>query len=229
MNEVKSALIVFAKIPQPNKVKTRLTTLISPEWAARLYEAFLMDAIEAYCSLDHDVRLYFSSPVDTIPDRFRWDSMTLHEQKGAGLGERMATAFVETFIAGYERAVIIGTDHPTLPRSFIDQAFVQLADLYSIVLGPSDDGGFYLLGMNEFYSVLFKDMTYSHELVFEQTTLRAKQTNAALHVMPHWYDVDTPDTLVRLIQDIDSDGTAALARTRDAIADLIVEYPSLIE
>lgn len=228
MHKSKSALIVFAKIPEPNKVKTRLTTLLSPEWAASLYEAFLLDALDMYSGLDVDLRLYFSSPVKDVPDRFHRASVSIHEQKGKGLGERMASAFVETFVSGYEEAVIIGTDHPTLPVVFLEQSFALLQEKYSIVIGASDDGGYYLLGMNEFYSVLFKDMTYSHDEVFTQTLERAKKTNGNIHVMPKWYDVDTPDELKRLIRDID-DVPSPLVRTRGAIAHLIVEYPSLVD
>ena len=228
MHESESALIVFAKIPEPNKVKTRLTTLLSPEWAASLYESFLLDALELYSTLGVDVRLYFSAPEDAVPDRFRFESISIHEQKGTGLGERMAGAFVETFIAGYKRAVIIGTDHPTLPLSFINQAFVYLEDPYHIVVGPSDDGGYYLLGMNEFYSILFKDMTYSHDQVFSQTLQRAEQTSASMNVLPEWYDVDTPETLVRLVKDM-NDMDVPLKRTRASISRLITEYPSLTD
>ena len=228
MNESKSALIVFAKIPKPKKVKTRLTTLISPEWAARLYEAFLLDALDMYCDLGLDVRLYFSSPAEAVPHRFHRESVSLHEQKGVGLGERMASAFVETFILGYEKAVIIGTDHPTLPAAFLEQAFHLLQDKYSIVIGPSDDGGYYLLGMNEFYSGLFKGMTYSHDQVFAQTLERAKKSNGSIQVLPQWYDVDTPDELKRLVRDVD-EVASPLVRTREAIADLVVEYPSLLD
>ena len=228
MHKSKSALIVFAKVPEPGKVKTRLTSLLSPEWAARLYESFLLDALDLYSSLKVDVRLYFSSPVDRIPERFRLESLSLHQQKGPGLGERMATAFVETFIAGYERAIVIGTDHPTLPVSFIEQAFELLKDPHSVVIGPSDDGGYYLLGMSEFYSVLFKDMVYSHEQVFSQTMQRAANTDAFIHVMPAWYDVDTPDALKRLIGEL-SQSSLPLKRTKESIERLGVDYPSLIE
>ena len=216
MNESRSALIVFAKVPEPNKVKTRLTTLLTPEWAARLYEGFLLDALDSYVCLPFDIRLYFSSSLDEIPSHFKREAITLHEQKGKGLGERMATAFVDTFIAGYKKAVIIGTDHPTLPTSFVEQAFLSLSEPYSTAIGPSDDGGYYLLGMNEFYSVLFKDMTYSHSQVFAQTLERIEQTNATMHILPAWYDVDTPASLKRLVEDV-KDSSFSLVRTRELL------------
>ena len=227
MRKEKEALIVFAKVPKPNEVKTRLTTMISPESAAQLYEAFLLDAIEAYAALPVAVRLYFSAPPAEVPGQFQPQTATLHEQKGNGLGERMATAFAETFVEGFAKAVIIGTDHPTLPLEFIEHAFLTLNDSYSVVIGPSEDGGYYALGMNEFYPELFRDMAYSHEDVFAQTVQRAETTSATLHVLPRWYDVDTPEALTRLLNEIDG-SELSLVRTRQVLNDIATQYPALI-
>lgn len=227
MPESENALIVFAKVPEPNKVKTRLTTLVSPEWAANLYEAFLMDAIDLYRTFPVDVRLYFTDMKEKVPEKFAPAGVALFTQKGRGLGNRMATAFAETFVQGYERAVIIGTDHPTLPVSFVEEAFRQIEDPYSITIGPSEDGGYYLLGMNEFYPQLFRDMTYSHDQVFNETVSRAGQTSASLNVLPVWYDVDTPDTLQKLLLDLE-DCEQDLIHTRKTIAEMKEHYPALI-
>ncbi len=225
MPEKKRALIVFAKVPEANKVKTRLTTLLSPEEAALLYEAFLKDAIDFYQTLAVDVRLYFGPSDLEIPAALQPAGISIHEQKGAGLGARMATAFAETFVAGYEHVVIIGTDHPTLPAAFIEQAYLGLEDAKAISIGPSEDGGYYLLGMNTFYPQLFADMSYSHANVFEQTLERADGTQAAIHILPEWYDVDDPDTLKRLLADIKS-SELPLSRTRKALAGLEESYPA---
>lgn len=221
------ALIVFAKVPQPNRVKTRLTTLLTPEEAADLYAAFLKDAIDAYLELDVDVRLYFSPYEEGIPTDLQPAGVSVYTQKGDGLGARMAAAFAETFVAGYQKAVIIGTDHPTLPAAFIEQAFAVLQDdKKSISIGPSDDGGYYLLGMNTFSPAVFADMTYSHPAVFAQTLERIGPLDAELHVLPEWYDVDDPDSLKRLVQDIKS-SEIPLGRTRKALALLKASYPAL--
>jgi rSAM/selenodomain-associated transferase 1 len=220
------ALIVFAKVPEPNQVKTRLTSLLSPEWAARLYEAFLLDAFEVYTRLPVDVRLYFSANPARVPAHLAPNGASLYEQRGADLGRRMAAAFAETFLAGYERAVIIGTDHPTLPTPFIEEAFFLLEDPYCIAIGPSDDGGYYLLGMNEFYPLLFQEMTYSHARVFEQTLARAGSLQANLHILPRWYDVDTPESLRRLVADLE-DAPEPLQHTRGVIEQILFAYPEL--
>ncbi|MFK7848993.1 MAG: TIGR04282 family arsenosugar biosynthesis glycosyltransferase [Rhodothermales bacterium] len=226
MSDKKQALIVFAKVPEPNKVKTRLTVLLSPEEAARLYEAFLKDAIDFYQTLGVDVRLYFGPSDLEIPAALQPPGITIHEQKGAGLGARMANAFAETFVAGYAQAVIIGTDHPTLPAAFIAQAYGVLDGANALSIGPSEDGGYYLLGMNTFYPQLFHDMSYSHEKVFEQTLDRADETQAAIHILPVWYDVDDPDTLRRLFGDVKI-SDLPLLRTREVLAGLEQSYPAL--
>ena len=221
-----SALIVFAKIPEPNKVKTRLTTLLSPEEASQLYASFLLDALDEYMQLPVDVRLYYAPVHSQIPDRFVPQGVSVFYQKGEGLGARMAAAFAESFVKGYQRIVIVGTDHPTLPPAFLHQAYSQLETPYTITIGPSEDGGYYLLGMNEFYPQLFEGMAYSHEDVFKETVHRAGQLPAELSVLPEWYDVDTPDLLNRLVMDVNQ-SDLSLIRTRETLHMLAEQYPSL--
>ena len=218
------ALIVFAKRPEPGTVKTRLTALLTPEEAARLYEAFLCDALRQYRALGVAVRLYFGPPAGAVADGLVPEGVSVHLQQGPGLGARMKVAFVESFAAGFERLVIIGTDHPTLPSAFIAQAFEALAQPQAVSIGPSDDGGFYLLGMNDFYPELFHDMRYSHADVFAQTLARAARTQAHLTVLPPWYDVDTPESLHRLVAELDG-GAVEVPHTRRVLAGLDLERP----
>ena len=198
----REALVVFAKAPVPGQVKTRLTSVLSEAGAARLYEAFLRDALGQYAALGPDVRLYWGSPLEAVPDELVPEGVSPFVQRGGGLGARMQRAFLETFAAGYERIVIVGTDHPTLPSAFIEEAFAALREPLSIAIGPSEDGGYYLLGMNEFYPQLFAGMRYSHADVLAETLARVSQTSATLTVLPMWYDVDTPEALDRLRSDL---------------------------
>lgn len=211
-------LIVFAKVPEPGQVKTRLTSVLSPDAAARLYDAFLRDALLQYGSLDVEVRLYLAPPRRPRPDGLVPGGVDVHWQTGEGLGARMQRAFVETFAAGAHRAVVIGTDHPTLPSSFIEQAFLALDQPCSVSMGPSNDGGYYLLGMNDVLPSIF-DMTYSHDAVFDETLTRATDAGAHLTILPPWYDVDTPDDLRRLIADLEGSSIEA-PNTRTALAEL---------
>ncbi len=221
-----AALVVFAKVPVPGAVKTRLTSLLTPAEAADLYAAFLRDSLDAYRALPAAVRLYLDAPAEAVPPDLVGEGVSLHRQQGDGLGARMLKAFVETFVAGFERIVIIGTDHPTLPLAFIGRAFEELTEPLSVVLGPSDDGGYYLLGMNDLHPDLFEGMTYSHGAVFEQTLRRANALAAHVSILPPWYDVDTPDTLRRLVADLDTTEEGA-ERTREVLTRLRGKYPTL--
>jgi rSAM/selenodomain-associated transferase 1 len=214
-----AVLLVFAKVPRPGHVKTRLTPVLTPDEAARLYRAFLRDALDVYKDLPVDVRLYLAPPfteeeVQAVPA-----SIAVHEQRGDGLGARMKQAFRDGFNDGYGEAAVVGTDHPTLPSAFVEQSFATLEADRAVCIGPSDDGGFYLLGMNAFYPQLFDGMTYSHEGVFADTLTRVSTTDAQLTVLPQWYDVDTPAALQRLITDVDEADVAA-PRTRALIEEL---------
>lgn len=220
------ALIVFAKMPEPGRVKTRLVPPLSHEEAARLYAAFLADALVQYATLVADVRLYLAPPLPTTRPGFVPPEVSLHAQQGDGLGARMKRAFVETFAAGYDRAVVIGTDHPTLPTAFITAAFEALAVPRAVCLGPSDDGGYYLLGTNDFFPQLFDGMRYSHDRVFAQTLDRAAATDAALTILPPWYDVDDAASLRRLLGDLD-DGAIPVPHTRRVLASLLAAHPAL--
>jgi len=139
----------------------------------------------------------------------------------------MLFAFLETFKAGYERIVIIGTDHPTLPTMFLEMAFDALKERYGMVIGPTDDGGYYLLGMNEWYPEVFENMTYSHPEVFQQTLDRMEETNATITILPEWYDVDLPKDLSRLIADLAESPPMIAQNTRQFVKILTKRYPQL--
>lgn len=198
-----TALLVFAKVPRPGEVKTRLTPALSAAEAARLYTAFLRDTLRQVLRLDAKVRLYLAPPLpngelDAVPS-----GVDVHVQMGDGLGARMEQAFRETLGDGYGRVFVMGSDHPTLPRSFLQRADQALQDSASLCVGPTEDGGFYLLGMSAFYPQLFDEMSYSHGQVFAETLSRAEGTRADVTVLPQWYDVDRPRDLERLLTDLD--------------------------
>lgn len=202
---MKEALLLFAKVPRPGAVKTRLTPVLSPAEAARLYAAFLQDVLRHVVRLEADVHLFVAPPLpngqfDGLPQ-----DVQVHEQKGEDLSARLRNGFRYAFDEGYERVVVLGTDHPTLPPAFVRQAFRSLDDSGTICIGPTDDGGFYLLGMNALFSQLFEDMSYSHSRVFADTLARAERTDACVTVLPKWYDVDTPEDLDRLSEDLEAD------------------------
>ena len=191
-----TSLIIFAKSPIPGKVKTRLTPCITPTEAAELYKAFIIDIIGnthklkcervtiAYTPSNEEATFYSicGQSVDYLP------------QKGHDLGERMKNAFKHSFDKGSKRTVIIGTDSPTLPSSYIQKAFDALKEV-SVTIGPTLDGGYYLIGLSEQNDAIFDGIDWSTSKVFGQTLTRIQVVNKQLYVLPPWYDVDTPDNL----------------------------------
>ncbi len=199
---MRRALIVFAKQPVPGQTKTRLHSILSPEQSARLYDAFVKDSLKHYSRLGCEVRLYIDGADKDVPEDWIHSGMQIYEQRGDDLGDRMLNAFAESFVSGAERIVIVGTDHPSLPPAYLELAFDLLQTPLSICIGPSRDGGYYALGMNECCAGLFHEMTYSHDQVFAQTMQRAEEASHNVTVLPEWYDVDTPESLSWLLEDI---------------------------
>lgn len=222
----RQSLLVFARVPAAGSVKTRLHAALHSEDAARLYEAFVIDTLRLYREPGVDVRLYLAPSSDPVPPGFSEPDVRVLPQRGDDLGARLLHAFVETFAAGYERIVALGTDHPTLPAAFVGLAFEALREPLSICLGPADDGGYYLIGMNELYPSLFRDVTYSQPDVLEKTLEKAAATGANVTVLPPWYDVDTPADLLRLQRDLAEPGSGAV-ETRRVMAGLAERYPEL--
>ncbi len=202
------ALVVFAKVPAAGAVKTRLSPPLSPNDAARLYEAFLLDALDEWTRVgafdlpvSPAIRLYLAPEGPPAPADFGPAGVSMHVQQGDGLGARMLRAFVESFAAGHDVVVIVGSDHPTLPTEFVAEAFRALEERYSVVLGPSDDGGYYLVGSNEVFPGLFEGLEYSHGGVLTEAIDRTIGAGANLALLPPWYDVDTPEGLARLARE----------------------------
>ena len=194
---VKKALILFAKVPKPGEVKTRLLPDLSPEQANKIYRAFILDTLNATALLKGVKRILACDPTRRDPfftglaDRF---SLILIDQIGKDLGERMRNALVEAHRLGFDPAVLIGMDLPTLPTEYIQEAFLQFkkqSQKPSLVLGPSIDGGYYLIGCSGPVPPIFDGIAWGTERVLTQTLARIadKRLNAAL--LPFWYDVDT--------------------------------------
>lgn len=201
-------LILFAKVPEPGRAKTRLAPGLGEEGAARLYQAFLDDAIalcgrvegaslELWASGDAGVREYFAG---------RYPDLLVRLQSGRGLGERLSGAFESSFAAGADHVVITGSDHPTLPSSYLDRAFSALIDA-QLVIGPSADGGYYAIGLARHAwpeaASLFIGVPWSTPAVLETTRRTARRLGLGHVELPEWYDVDDPSVLRRLRREAD--------------------------
>ncbi len=192
-----TSLILFARAPVSGKVKTRLTPHISSQKATDLYKAFIIDIVTSLKKLKgQDLTIAYTpdSSHDTSFHGLVGRSIPLFSQRGDTLGERLKNAFQDSFCKETKRVIIIGTDSPTLPVSYIKEAFHALRDV-PIVIGPTFDGGYYLIGLSEFTGEIFDDIEWGSAYVFSQTITRIKELNKQLYVLPPWYDIDTPSDL----------------------------------
>jgi len=197
--------VLFGRLPEPGHTKTRLAPAIGSEGAAILYEAFLDDLVGLEVGVA-DRELW-------VPDRpgaihrlgLRYPRLRVRLQPAGDLGGRLRAAFDAAFEEGVDHAVIIGSDHPTLPAELVRRAFhgLRTADL---VVGPTLDGGYYAIGLRRYgwpdAAGLFEGAPWSTPDLLEWT--RGQATNLDLcHVeLPDWYDVDTPADLERLRADV---------------------------
>jgi uncharacterized protein len=188
-----ATLALFAKQPIPGRVKTRLASATSPEWAAALSEAFLLDALDRFESFEGRRVLVYDPPEAreyfqrTCTGRFE-----LEAQTSGDLGQRLGS-FLERELARSSGAVlVVGTDSPTLPTAFIAQAVAELKRA-DVVVGPTMDGGYYLIGCTRHLPDLFTDIPWSTNRVLSETTARTRAIGVRLALVPPWYDVDTLD------------------------------------
>ena len=198
---MKPCVIVFAKNPVPNQVKTRLTPTLSPEQAALLYTAFLTDWCEALAKLPGVDLIIAYTPVEAESDlrTLIGERPIYTPQIGVDLGERLTSATHWAAEQGYTKILLVGSDSPTLPTSYISQAYTRL-DSRDIVIGPSTDGGYYLIGfsvgnLTETVPYIFEEIAWSTADVFQQTVARIGSLKATLGVLPPWYDIDTAEDL----------------------------------
>jgi hypothetical protein len=200
-----NAIVIMAKKPIPNKVKTRLIPTVTPMTAAKLYYNFLLDKFEQVNKIK-DVKPFVAyTPPNTkiffkkiIPKRF-----TLIEQIGGDLGEKLSNISNMLFHQGFKKIILMDSDTPNLPSEYIYQA-VQYLNQVDIVLGPCIDGGYYLIGLRYYFPDIFKGIPWSTSKVIEATINKINLQGATFSYLDKWYDVDTIEDLIRLKHDLTS-------------------------
>lgn len=181
-------LIIFAKNPEKGRVKTRLADTLGEDKALAIYQSLLDYTLDVAGSTESDRELWLSR---YIPERSDLGiaGFKLKLQRGGDLGERMSHSFQQAFGNGYRKVVIIGSDCAELTSEILEQAFEKL-DSHNLVLGPSEDGGYYLLGMRQYDGELFEDICWSTKKVFRQTVESAQKLNLDIGFLPELNDVD---------------------------------------
>ena len=201
-----ACVIVFVKNPVPGQVKTRLMPHLSAEQAASLYQAFLVDWCNALSTTSAAHRVIAYTPPEGLNalQTLIGKDLIYIPQQGVTLGERLIAAARWACDQDYARFLFVGSDSPTLPISYVERA-LDLLESRDVVLGPSVDGGYYLIGFSKHGASLsiptiFEEIEWSTDAVFRQTLRKIQMVNARLGLLPPWYDVDTP-TGLQLLQD----------------------------
>jgi rSAM/selenodomain-associated transferase 1 len=217
--EFPDALVVVAKRPAAGNTKTRLSPPLSPEQASAFYESFLLDTLDQMRRVKGVEHLVAYTPPDAagyfeqVARGFK-----LVAQQGRDLGERLDAIMTWCLSHGYRRVVIMDSDSPTLPLAYLEQAFHFLWDGAQAVLGPCDDGGYYLIGARQPIPRLLRGVRMSTPTVGAETIALAHAEGLDLAQLPAWYDVDDVASLARLDGEIAKLDARAAMHTRRSLA-----------
>jgi rSAM/selenodomain-associated transferase 1 len=230
-------LALMAKVPFAGPVKTRLIPPLTPEEAAILSTCFLRDMTMNVASLNANgtegMVLYTPADAESLLRDVLPNTCILFAQRGETLAERLTNAAAELLNKGFESVCLINSDSPTLPGKILTTAASLLAQEGDrVVLGPSQDGGYYLIGLKQPHRNLFESIAWSTAEVLGHTIERAAEIKLPVEFLPTWYDVDDAATLRLLCDELSllSDGNNgqsqfhggfAAPHTRDYLAGLI--------
>ena len=197
-----TALVIMARYPELGKVKTRLAKSLGDEATLTLYSAFLRDLAQRFAGWICDLHWAytpdnadFASFASTLVPVNRL-SMHSFPQQGPELGARLHHVFLSTCLDGFQRTIVIGSDSPQISRATVERAREAL-DHFDVVLGPAEDGGYYLIAMREPYDV-FSDIPMSTSVVLQMTIEKAHDQGLSVHLLEPLFDVDELSDLERL-------------------------------
>jgi len=222
------ALAIMTKAPRAGQVKTRLVPLLTPSEAADLNAAFLRDlalSIVKACEMSpaEPVAIYTPLGSESAYENILPPEFLLMPQRGESFAERLIFAAEDLFALGFASVCLINSDSPTVPPQNFAEAAIELAQPGDhIVLGPADDGGYYLIGLKKMRRLLFERIEWSTERVFGQTKERAAEAGVRVHELAGGLDVDDRATLLRLRDELSASETNSdlAPNTREFLAEL---------
>jgi rSAM/selenodomain-associated transferase 1 len=192
------AMAIMAKAPRAGKVKTRLSPPLTLDESAALNICFLRDTAENLASLNDAAGIVCYTPIgdEAAFDGLLPEGFALIGQRGDGFGERLLAAAEDILGCGFGAVCLIDSDSPTVPKAAFEAAIAELArEGDRVVLGPSHDGGYYLIGLKQAHAAVFERITWSTASVLEETRDRAREAGIEVVLLPLWYDVDDAATL----------------------------------
>ena len=202
------ALAVMAKAPRAGKVKTRLAPPLTFDEAAAINICFLRDTTENIACVAESgcaagVISYTPVGDEALFEGLLPTGFVLVPQRGDGFGERLLATAEDLFACGYGSVCLIDSDSPTVPAAAFEQAVAELERPGDrVVLGPSHDGGYYLIGLKHAHPELFANITWSSSTVFAETIAAAEAARIETVTLPLWYDVDDAATLDVLVAEL---------------------------
>lgn len=224
-------LAIMAKAPRAGFSKTRLIPALGPEGASQVAAAMLADTIDL-CRSVADARPSTTVGICFAPDDGEEEIRAiapgiraLRAQRGTTLGQRLTAATEDFFAAGADAVVIVGADSPTLPVPVFSEAFDRLERGADVVIGPTRDGGYYLIGLRRPTTALFVAVPWSTSRVLAATLERAAAKGLSVELLPEWYDIDEPADLDYFTTLVPS-GSESAPATRSALAKLRRERPT---
>jgi rSAM/selenodomain-associated transferase 1 len=232
------ALGIMCKVPRSGLSKTRLCPPLSADEAAEFSRCFIADLAASIDGLSqgHNVRgvaVYTPANAEDELDDVLPPGFARLAQRGNGLGERLHNATTDLLDAGYQAACLINSDSPTLPSRILIGVIEALrTSAETLVLGPSIDGGYTLIGLQRPHGSLFQDIAWSTNGVMVQTLARAAVAGLPVSLLPLWYDVDDVNSLQLLLQELFGGGIGlhqdpsrppAASRSRAFLAQLLAE------
>ena len=216
---MKIAIGVMARAPSAPG-KTRLGPDLPEPQLRALREAMLADTLAAACAVSHAAVVVFVTPeasdaeVVSLAPR----ALSIRPQRGADLGERMRNAIAELIERdGYEAAILAGTDAPLVTAEHFEEAITLLRTRGGVVIGPADDGGYYLIGMTRVFNALFAGVEWGSDSVLTDTMRIAERLRIDAHLIRGAYDIDTIADLRRLERDLETEPCTVAPHTRRAL------------
>ncbi|WP_308990923.1 TIGR04282 family arsenosugar biosynthesis glycosyltransferase [Mariniflexile litorale] len=190
----KNALIIFTRNPELGKCKTRLAKSIGDESALYIYKSLLQHTAHVSKEIPVDRFVFYSN---SIQKNDIWDATVFRKklQQGDDLGSKMENAFLELFQMGYEKIIIIGSDLLDLKKETINNAFDALKK-HKVVIGPAEDGGYYLLGLSNMYHFIFNNKSWSEPKLLEETLTDLEENNILFTTLETLNDIDTYEDLI---------------------------------
>ncbi|BCS98890.1 hypothetical protein DSLASN_45220 [Desulfoluna limicola] len=194
-------LILFVKVPEYGRVKTRLATAVGQEMALALYKHFVETTLARLAPFTPLRIEYTPEKKEGFLGPWLTGPHEVQSQKGEDLGKRMSHALTRAFEDGHRKAVIVGGDAPDLPVRLVHEAFEALESSDTVFV-PVSDGGYCLVGARKgaLFAPMFEGMRWSHSHVMEETVKRAKAHKISVRLLSGWHDIDTPEDFLAFVK-----------------------------